>query len=85
MWLCAIRWAVYALARSAKGARCDRAAATLAGRRGVAGPVAWPEPRVNAWVEEYRQRLVAAGLATVDAATFLRERAVPKLPAEEHA
>ncbi|GAB2496146.1 aminoglycoside phosphotransferase family protein [Arenimonas alkanexedens] len=34
--------------------------------------IAWPEARVNAWVEDYRLRLVAEGITTVDAATFLR-------------
>ncbi len=34
--------------------------------------IAWPEARVNAWVEDYRQRLVAAGLTTIDAGAFLR-------------
>lgn len=34
--------------------------------------IEWPEARVNTWVEEYRQRLVAAGITSVDAATFLR-------------
>ena len=34
--------------------------------------IAWPEARVNAWVEDYRQRLVAEGLTTIDAGAFLR-------------
>jgi aminoglycoside/choline kinase family phosphotransferase len=34
--------------------------------------IAWPEERVYAWVEDYRQRLVAAGLTRVDAAAFRR-------------
>jgi len=32
--------------------------------------IAWPIERVDAWVESYRQRLVAAGIVTVDAAHF---------------
>lgn len=34
--------------------------------------IAWPEPRVQAWVEAYRQQLVAAGMTQVDEATFRR-------------
>ena len=34
--------------------------------------IEWPRERVEAWAEAYRQRLVAAGIAHVDAATFLR-------------
>jgi aminoglycoside/choline kinase family phosphotransferase len=34
--------------------------------------IAWPEKRVYAWVEAYRQRLVAAGLTRVDENTFRR-------------
>jgi len=34
--------------------------------------IAWPEERVYAWVEAYRQRLVAAGLTRVDAESFRR-------------
>ena len=34
--------------------------------------IAWPEARVQAWAESYRQRLVAAGMTQVDAATFRR-------------
>nr|MBP6596765.1 phosphotransferase [Arenimonas sp.] len=34
--------------------------------------IQWPEARVTAWVEQYRLRLVEAGLTTVGAATFLR-------------
>ena len=32
----------------------------------------WPETRVQAWAESYRQRLVAAGMTHVDEATFRR-------------
>ncbi len=32
--------------------------------------IAWPIERVDVWVEQYRQRLVAAGLVTVDGAHF---------------
>ena len=34
--------------------------------------ITWPEPRVQAWAESYRQRLVAAGMTHVDEATFRR-------------
>ena len=34
--------------------------------------IAWPEPRIDAWVESYRQRLVGAGITDVDGATFRR-------------
>jgi len=34
--------------------------------------IRWPEDRVQAWAEGYRQRLVQAGLTHVDAATFRR-------------
>lgn len=34
--------------------------------------IEWPEDRVQAWAEEYRRKLVAAGLTHVDAATFRR-------------
>lgn len=34
--------------------------------------VAWPEARVDAWVEEYRRRLATAGLCDLDAAGFRR-------------
>jgi aminoglycoside/choline kinase family phosphotransferase len=34
--------------------------------------IAWPDERVYAWVEDYRQRLVDAGLTRVDAETFRR-------------
>jgi aminoglycoside/choline kinase family phosphotransferase len=34
--------------------------------------IEWPEARVAAWAEAYRQRLVAAGLTRVDAQTFRR-------------
>jgi aminoglycoside/choline kinase family phosphotransferase len=34
--------------------------------------VEWPEERVQAWAEGYRQRLVQAGLTHVDAPTFRR-------------
>ena len=34
--------------------------------------IAWPDERVYAWVEDYRRRLVDAGLTRVDAATFRR-------------
>ena len=34
--------------------------------------IAWPVERVDAWVEGYRQRLVAAGLVAVDGAHFRR-------------
>jgi aminoglycoside/choline kinase family phosphotransferase len=34
--------------------------------------IAWPEARVDAWVEGYRQRLVGAGIAEVDSASFHR-------------
>ena len=34
--------------------------------------IQWPEQRVQAWAEGYRQRLVAAGLTHVDEATFRR-------------
>jgi len=34
--------------------------------------ISWPDEQVYAWVEEYRQRLVHAGLTRVDAATFRR-------------
>jgi aminoglycoside/choline kinase family phosphotransferase len=34
--------------------------------------IAWPIERVDAWVEGYRQRLVAAGLVDVDGARFRR-------------
>lgn len=32
--------------------------------------IAWPAARVDAWVEAYRQRLVAAGIVAVDGARF---------------
>lgn len=34
--------------------------------------IAWPEARVQGWVEDYRRRLVDAGITTADPATFLR-------------
>ncbi|WP_322619047.1 hypothetical protein [Arenimonas daejeonensis] len=34
--------------------------------------IAWPDDRVNAWVEDYRLRLVDAGLTTLGPAAFLR-------------
>ncbi len=34
--------------------------------------IAWPDERVEAWVEDYRQRAEAAGLATGSPAQFLR-------------
>lgn len=34
--------------------------------------IAWPEARVQGWVEDYRQRAEAAGLRTGDAAEFKR-------------
>jgi aminoglycoside/choline kinase family phosphotransferase len=34
--------------------------------------IAWPEQRVYAWVEAYRQRAQAAGLTAADGATFRR-------------
>ncbi|MCC6597048.1 MAG: phosphotransferase, partial [Rhodanobacteraceae bacterium] len=34
--------------------------------------IEWPQARVEAWVEGYRQRAEAAGLRTGDAARFLR-------------
>ena len=34
--------------------------------------IAWPEQRIDAWVENYRIECVNAGLANVDAATFKR-------------
>jgi aminoglycoside/choline kinase family phosphotransferase len=34
--------------------------------------IAWPVERVGAWVERYRQRLVAAGIVNVDGAHFRR-------------
>ena len=34
--------------------------------------IEWPEARVQAWAEDYRRKLVAAGLTHVDAATFRR-------------
>jgi aminoglycoside/choline kinase family phosphotransferase len=34
--------------------------------------IAWPEPRIDAWVEDYRQRLVGAGITDADCATFRR-------------
>ena len=34
--------------------------------------IAWPQERVEAWADGYRQRLGAAGLARVDAARFRR-------------
>jgi aminoglycoside/choline kinase family phosphotransferase len=34
--------------------------------------IAWPIERVDAWVGQYRQRLVAAGIAQVDRARFRR-------------
>jgi aminoglycoside/choline kinase family phosphotransferase len=34
--------------------------------------IAWPEQRVVAWAESYRQRLVGAGLIDADSATFQR-------------
>lgn len=34
--------------------------------------IAWPQARVEAWVEAYRQRAEAVGLATGNAAQFLR-------------
>jgi hypothetical protein len=34
--------------------------------------IAWPIERVDAWVEQYRRRLVDAGLVTVDGAHFRR-------------
>jgi len=34
--------------------------------------IAWPEQRVYAWVEAYRQRAQAAGLTNADGATFRR-------------
>ena len=34
--------------------------------------IAWPEQKIQAWVEGYRQRLVAAGITDVDTETFQR-------------
>lgn len=34
--------------------------------------IAWPEARVDAWIERYRERAAAAGLEVADAATFRR-------------
>ncbi|HOZ04600.1 MAG TPA: phosphotransferase [Arenimonas sp.] len=34
--------------------------------------IAWPEDRINGWVENYRLQCVNAGLVNVDAATFKR-------------
>ncbi|HMB56853.1 MAG TPA: phosphotransferase [Arenimonas sp.] len=34
--------------------------------------IAWPDERVQAWVEAYRQRLIAAGIAQIDAEQFRR-------------
>jgi aminoglycoside/choline kinase family phosphotransferase len=34
--------------------------------------IAWPGARVDAWVEAYRQRLIAAGIVNVEAAHFRR-------------
>ncbi len=34
--------------------------------------IEWPEARVNAWVEDYRLKLVDAGLCTLGPAAFLR-------------
>jgi aminoglycoside/choline kinase family phosphotransferase len=34
--------------------------------------ISWPDEQVYAWVEDYRQRLVDAGLTRVDAETFRR-------------
>lgn len=34
--------------------------------------IAWPQPRVEAWVEQYRQQLAGAGVAVPEAAAFLR-------------
>ena len=34
--------------------------------------IAWPQPRVEAWVEQYRQQLDGAGIAVPEAAAFLR-------------
>jgi len=34
--------------------------------------IEWPEPRLYAWVEDFRQRVVAAGLTDADATTFRR-------------
>ena len=34
--------------------------------------IEWPEARVQAWAEDYRRKLVAAGLTHVDEATFRR-------------
>ena len=34
--------------------------------------IAWPQPRVEAWVEQYRQQLAGAGIAVPEAAAFLR-------------
>ena len=35
--------------------------------------IAWPLPRVEAWVEQYRRRLVGAGITDADGAKFLRD------------
>jgi hypothetical protein len=35
--------------------------------------IAWPDDRVYAWVESYRQRLQAAGIAVADAGGFRRQ------------
>jgi N-acetylmuramate 1-kinase len=34
--------------------------------------IAWPEDRIDAWVEHYRQQLVDANISNVDVATFKR-------------
>ena len=34
--------------------------------------IAWPQSRVEAWVEQYRQQLAGAGIAVPEAAAFLR-------------
>lgn len=34
--------------------------------------IAWPEARVDTWIERYRERAAAAGLDVADAATFRR-------------
>jgi len=34
--------------------------------------IAWPDERVQAWAEAYRQRLIAAGIAQIDAEQFRR-------------
>lgn len=65
--------------------RADGSIATIDFQDAVRGPItydlvsllrdcyiAWPDPQVHAWVEQYRCRLLAAGMAVADAPTFLR-------------